>query len=116
VNGEANFSRPSMSGELDEVSGPRTPKASNIESHILRLLGHRTQTATAERMRCDNTTLNKFLSSPNGLGRACELLAALGLRVVDETQPVYDERYVESLETLAMHALNRRRSGRGEGG
>lgn len=78
----------------------------------MRLIAERTQTRMADAMGVDDSTINRWITSDSGLRRACELLAALGLRLKRDDETDFSESYVAALETLARHQLDQRRPGR----
>lgn len=84
-------------------------KARNLEAQVMRLIAHRSQTRIADELGVDDSTINRWLSGDNGLRRACEVLAALRLRLRPDDEPEFSESYVGALETLARVQLDERR-------
>lgn len=95
-------------------SSDRVPEmARNIESHLLRALAERSQARVAEALGVDESTMSRWVAAESGLRRACEVIAALGLRLRPAHQPDFSETYVAALETLAREQLDRRKNSRG---
>jgi hypothetical protein len=86
-------------------------KARSIEAELMRLIAQRSQTRIADEIGIDDSTLNRWITGDNGLRRACEVLAALRLRVRPDDRPDFSESYVGALETLARVQLDERRKG-----
>lgn len=101
---------------MQPVSPSLAEKTRNLESELMRLIAQRSQTRIADEIGVDDSTLNRWLSSDAGLKRACEVLAALGLRVKPDDEPDFSDSYVGALETLASVQLDERRKRRGAGG
>lgn len=97
---------------MSELSQSLAQKSRNLEALLMRLIAERTQTRLADGMGVDDSTINRWITSDNGLRRSCELLAALGLRLKAEDEPDFDASYVSALETLARHQLDQRRTPR----
>ncbi|MGI9218105.1 MAG: CII family transcriptional regulator [Hydrogenophaga sp.] len=97
---------------MTELSQSFAQKSRNLEAHLMRLIAERTQTRMADAMGVDDSTINRWITSDSGLRRACELLAALGLRLKPDDEPDFSESYVSALETLARHQLDQRRAAR----
>jgi hypothetical protein len=85
----------------------------NIEGHVLRLLAERSQSRVADAIGVDESTMSRWVAAESGLRRACEVIAALGLRLRPADQPDFSETYVTALETLAREQLDRRKASRG---
>lgn len=98
---------------MQPVSPSLAEKTRNLESELMRLIAQRSQTRIADEIGVDDSTLNRWLSSDAGLKRACEVLAALGLRVKSDDEPDFSDSYVGALETLASVQLDERRKRRG---
>jgi transcriptional regulator with XRE-family HTH domain len=98
---------------MQPVSSPAAEKARNLEAYLLRLVAQRSQTRIADEIGVDDSTLNRWLSSDAGLKRACEVLAALRLRLKPDDEPDFSDSYVGALETLASVQLDERRKRRG---
>lgn len=84
-------------------------KARNLEAHLMRLIAQRSQTRVADDLGVDDSTVNRWITSESGLRRACEVLAALNLRLKPADEPDFSDSYVGALETLARVQLDERR-------
>lgn len=99
------------------MSQPLREKARNLEAQLMRLIAHRSQTRIADELGVDDSTINRWITGESGLRRACEVLAALRLRLKPDDEPDFSDSYVGALETLARVQLDeRRRPGRGGNG
>lgn len=102
---------------MQEMLHSLREKARNLEAQLLRLIAQRSQTRIADDIGVDDSTLNRWLSSDAGLKRACEVLAALRLRLKPDDEPDFSDSYVGALQTLVRVQLDeRRRPGRGGNG
>jgi len=100
------------------MSQSLSEKARNLEAHLMRLIAQRSQTRVADDLGVDDSTVNRWITSESGLRRACEVLAALGLRVKADQDEDFSDSYIGALETLANvqleERLQMRRRKRGE--
>jgi hypothetical protein len=94
---------------MASLSSSLSEKARNLEAQVMRLIAHRSQTRLADELGVDDSTINRWLTGDNGLRRACEVLAALRLRLRPDDEPEFSESYVGALETLARVQLDERR-------
>lgn len=98
---------------MSESSLPLLEMARNLESDLLRRIAGRSQKAIALDLGVDEATVSRWLHPETGiLHRACQLMAALNLRVKDASERDFRESEVAALETLAMELLYLRRKER----
>lgn len=98
---------------VTESSPDVLESARNLEGHLLRRIASKSQKAIALDLGVDEATVSRWLHPETGiLHRACQLLAALNLRVKDASERDFRESEVAALETLAMELLYLRRKER----
>ena len=80
---------------------PSTPNAIKFEQAMLRALAQAGQRPVASRLSVDESTISR-MKSEGRLSLVCQLLDALGLKVVPQTMKCYDPEYIESIFKLAQ--------------
>lgn len=103
---------------MESLSQTVAAKARKIEGELLRRIAEHSQTRLADQLGLDDSSISRWLASEGGFKRACEVLAALGLRVKADQDEDFSDSYIGALETLAnvqlQERLQMRRRKRGE--
>lgn len=94
---------------MESLSQTVAAKARKIEGELLRRIAEHSQTRLADQLGLDDSSISRWLASEGGFKRACEVLAALRLRLKPDDEPDFSDSYVGALETLARVQLDERR-------
>lgn len=97
---------------MTELSPDACAKARNIRGHLLRLIHEKGQCNVADALGIDDSTISRWLIKPDGLERACELLAVLGLRLKPISEPEISSVEFEAMRVLARATLDKREAAR----
>lgn len=89
--------------ESSPTACERARKAYTLALHRISRVG---QSTVAQEIGTSPTTVSRFVSDPDGLERACKVLAAVGLKVVPVAMQCFPPEKVAIFMTLARDHLN----------
>ncbi|HWK72201.1 MAG TPA: hypothetical protein VNS29_15310 [Burkholderiaceae bacterium] len=89
--------------ESSPAAGERARKAHTLALQRISRIG---QATVAQEVGVSPATVSRFVSEPDGLERACKVLAAVGLKVVPVTMQCFPPEKVAIFMTLARDHLN----------
>lgn len=91
---------------MSESSPDHSARARKINSTVVQAVARVGQNVIAESIGLSASTVSRYVSEPDGLERACRILAAAGLKAVPISMQCFSRRKVEILMELARDHLN----------
>lgn len=89
---------------MTTVSGSVAERARKFVSVALQRISAKGQNAIADEIGVSASTMSRFVS--DDLERACQVLAAAGLKVVDSSRVCVDPHMYEAMHRIATKAMS----------